>query len=67
MNFMKAAISATVLAGFAVAGAALSKAEDSALMLTMKPLHAISFDVGRKHAVGYFLSETGQCKLSFFV
>jgi hypothetical protein len=29
----------------------------------MKPLHGISFDVGSKRAVSYFLSENGHCKL----
>src|SRR5689334_5387527 len=67
MNSMKATIAATVLAGFAVTGATLSKAEDQAPVLTMKPLHAVSFDVGRKHAVSYFLTEKGQCKLTLVV
>jgi hypothetical protein len=67
MNSMKAAVTAAVLAGFAAAGATNSKAEDSTLVLTMKPLCAISFDVGSKHAVSYFLSEKGQCKLSLVV
>ena len=30
---------------------------------TMKPLHAISIDVGSKHGVGYFLSNNHACKL----
>ena len=32
-------------------------------VLTMKPLHAISFDVGTERAVSYFLSENGHCRL----
>lgn len=67
MNSMKATIAATVLAGLAVTGATLSKAADRSPVLRMKPLHAISFDVGRKHAVSYFLSEKGQCKLTLIV
>ena len=67
MNSMKATIAATVLAGFAVTGATLTKAEDGPPLLTMKPLHAVSFDVGRKHAVSFFLSEKGQCKLTMVV
>jgi hypothetical protein len=67
MNSMKAMIAATVLTGFAVTGATLAKAEDRALVLTMKPLHATSFDVGRKHAISYFLSENGQCKLTLVI
>jgi hypothetical protein len=30
---------------------------------TMKPLQGISFHVGTKHAVGYFLTYNGSCKL----
>jgi hypothetical protein len=67
MNSLRATIAATVLAGFALAGATLSKAEERDSVLTMKPLHAISFDLGRKHAIGYFLSENGQCKLTLVV
>jgi len=67
MNSMKTTIAVTVLAGFAVTAATISKAEERAAALTMKPLHAISFDVGRKHAIGYFLSENGQCKLTLVV
>jgi hypothetical protein len=67
MKSMKTTIAVTVLAGFAVTAATISKAEERAAALTMKPLHAISFDVGRKHAIGYFLSENGQCKLTLVV
>ncbi len=34
---------------------------------TMKPLKAISLDVGSKHVVGYFLNAEGQCKLTLMV
>ena len=30
---------------------------------TMKPTHGISFDVGAKRAVSYFLNAGGQCKV----
>ena len=33
----------------------------------MKPLYAVSFDVGRKHVLSYFLSKKGLCDLSIFV
>jgi len=33
----------------------------------MKPLKAISLDVGSKHVVGYFLNADGQCKLTLMV
>ena len=67
MNSMKTTIAATVLAGVAVTGATLSKAEDRSTSLTMQPLHAISFDIGSKHAVSYFLNENGRCKLTLVV
>jgi hypothetical protein len=34
---------------------------------TMKPMHAISLDVGSKHVVGYFLNAEGRCKLTLMV
>jgi len=34
---------------------------------TMKPLNAISLDVGSKHVVGYFLNAEGQCKLTLMI
>jgi hypothetical protein len=33
----------------------------------MKPLGAISLDVGSKHVVGYFLNADGQCKLTLMI
>ena len=35
--------------------------------ITMKPLKAISLDVGSKHVVGYFLNTEGQCKLTLMI
>lgn len=35
----------------------------SAESTDMKPLQGVSFHVGTKHAVAYFLSESGACKL----
>lgn len=34
---------------------------------TMKPLYAVSFDVGHKHVLSYFLSRNGLCKLTMMV
>src|SRR5208283_2692576 len=31
---------------------------------TMKPLQGVSFDIGTKRAVSYFLSDNGACKLT---
>ena len=32
--------------------------------MTMKPLQGVSFDIGTKRAVSYFLSDNGACKLT---
>jgi hypothetical protein len=32
--------------------------------VTMKPLQGVSFDIGTKRAVSYFLSDNGACKLT---
>lgn len=34
---------------------------------TMRPLYAVSFDVGRKHVLSYFLSKGRQCDLTVMV
>lgn len=39
---------------------ALEAADDT---LNMKPFHGISFNVGSKRAVSYFLNSNGQCNL----
>jgi hypothetical protein len=55
---------ATAFAGvLAAAELGTLKAADSSPILTMKPLQGISFDVGTKRAVSYFLREDGMCKL----
>jgi hypothetical protein len=56
---------ATALLALGTAGA--SEAADASRPLTMKPLRGVSFDVGTKRAVSYFLSEGGQCKLTLIV
>lgn len=33
----------------------------------MKPMRALSLDVGDKHIVGYFLGEDGACKLTLMI
>jgi hypothetical protein len=57
-------IATTVMAlivGFNAADA--SKVDISSEMLTMKPLHGVSFDLGTKRAVSFFSSVAGHCKL----
>jgi hypothetical protein len=61
MNSTKTIATAAALLALAHAGTAA--AAELASGLTMKPLHGISFDVGAKRAVGYFLSADGQCQL----
>ncbi len=51
----------TVVGGLSVAGGL--QAADLNSGMTMKPVHGISFDVGAKRAVSYFLSDNGECKL----
>jgi len=69
MNLTKNIIVATALTGvLAVANLGAVQARDSAPeWKPMKPLYAVSFDVGRKHVLGYFLSKNGQCDLTILV
>jgi hypothetical protein len=51
----------------AMAGPAMTRATDSASPLAMKPLQGVSFDIGTKRAVSYFLSEGDTCKLTLML
>lgn len=62
MNFVQKILVASALAGGLSAGNGL-QAADLSSGLTLKPLHGISFDLGTRRAVGYFLNDDGQCKL----
>jgi hypothetical protein len=66
MNPINTIIAATVFAGILSASAA-AQAGNASAPLAMKPLHGISFDIGTKRAVSYFLSQSGQCKLTLVV
>ena len=57
-------LSQSMVAAVALTSAAAAYAADTGPM-TMKPKHGISFDVGTKRGVSYFLSENGRCKLTF--
>jgi hypothetical protein len=48
----------------ATPGLGMAQAADSASPLTMKPLQGVSFDIGTKRAVSYFLSDNNACKLT---
>lgn len=66
MNSVKSTFAMTVLAGVLCMNAVSSAhAEDASW--TLKPLNGVSFDIGAKRALSYFLSEEGQCKLSLIV
>ena len=69
MNFAKKIFVATALTGFlAMANLGAGQAGDSSPeWKPMKHLHAISFDVGRKHVLSYFLSKNGLCDLTILV
>jgi hypothetical protein len=61
MNSVKKIIAGTAFA--AVLSLSTAAAAQAADVMTMKPLQALSFDVATKHAVAYFLSDNGACKL----
>ena len=68
MLLRKRTILAIAFAGIsAMAGPAMTRATDSALPLTMKPLQGVSFDIGTKRAVSYFLSDGDTCKLTLML
>ena len=69
MNLTKKIFVATALAGvMAVANLGSVQAGDSSPgWKPMKPLYAVSFDVGRKHVLSYFLSKNGLCDLTILV
>jgi hypothetical protein len=67
MTSIKTLFIATALAGLLAGAATLQAAEAPAAVKTMKPMHGISFDVGSKHAVSYFLADNGYCKLTLMV
>ena len=62
MNSVKKIIVGTAFA--AVLSLSTTAATQAADALTMKPLQALSFDVATKHAVAYFVSHNGACKLA---
>jgi hypothetical protein len=65
MLLRKRTVLAIVFAGkSAVADPNMTRAADPASPLTMKPLQGVSFDIGTKHAVSYFLSDNNACKLT---
>ena len=60
-------LTAAVGAALCLATTVSLSAAESRSPMTMKPMKAISLDVGSKHVVGYFLSGEGQCKLTLMI
>jgi hypothetical protein len=69
MNFVKKIVAPTaVTCVLAIANLGAVQAEDTSLVGSqMKHLQAISFDIGRKHVLSYFLSKNGLCDLTVLV
>jgi hypothetical protein len=69
MNLSKKFIAGTALTGvLAMAYPGALQGEDlSPGSKAMKPLYAVSFDVGRKHVLSYFLKKGGRCDLTMMV
>ncbi len=51
----------------ATASLGMARAADPAAPLTVKPLQGVSFDIGTKRAVSYFLSDGNSCKLTLML
>ena len=62
MNSLMKIIAGTAFAAVLALGTAA--ATQAAEVMTMKPLQALSFHVATKHAVAYFVSQNGACKLA---
>jgi hypothetical protein len=60
---------ATLLTGVVTVAnlGAVQAGDYSPVWKLMRPLYAISFDVGRKHVLSYFLSKSGSCDLTVMV
>ena len=51
----------------ATASLGMAQAAEPASPLTMKPLQGVSFDIGTKRAVSYFLSDGNSCELTLML
>jgi hypothetical protein len=69
MNFAKKIVAATAVTCVLATAkfGAVQAGDSSQVWKPMKPLYAVSFDVGRKHVLSYFLSKKGQCDLTTLV
>jgi len=61
-------VTTLLISGITLTNLAAAQAGDySPVWRTMKPLYAVSFDVGRKHVLSYFLTKSGLCDLTVMV
>jgi len=68
MRQIKRAVFVIAFVGIsATAGLGMAQAADPASLLTMKPLEGVSFDIGTKRAVSYFLSDGNSCNLTLML
>jgi hypothetical protein len=64
MTNAKSIISVAAISAFALAASlGTVEAAEAGRVEVMKPIHAVTFDAGEKHAVGYFYPDAGRCKL----
>jgi len=69
MSLAKSIIAATALTGILVVAHldVVEAAKGLPAWTSMKPLRAVSFDVGRKHVLSYFQNKNGLCQLTMMV
>ena len=67
MTTGKRILTAAIGAALCLATTVSLSAAGSRSPTVMRPLKAISLDVGSKHVVGYFLNTEGQCKLTLMI
>ena len=53
-----------VAASLSLASAAPGRADESGVTVAMKPLQAVSLDLGSRHVVSYFVTREGRCDLT---
>ena len=63
---IKSITSSVALAGFALLGVSTNAAERDTTLRAM-PMHGVSFDIGSKHAISYFLVKHGNCDLTVWL
>jgi hypothetical protein len=63
MKRLRIVVAVALAGAFALSNPEAPQAADRRAPLTIKPLHGVSFDLGTKHAVSYYSTESGTCKL----